>query len=383
MPQEDRHEHAHYALVVCKDTGAANAFSAFFKNLTDSKIHLSSICVDYAVNVFKKNGLKPTKESPQDLTENQVEHILDELRPDALLLGTSFDSWTERYFCKHARERGIPCVGFVDWWSNFGARFSTPQSTDLSYMPNAIAVMDEDARLGCIADGIPKEIIHIIGNPYWDDLIATKENTTQLHMQIRKKLGIPKHTLLAMVFSSNIRNLPLHLGYDEYDFWDALLPLPEYTCQQVPIQWALKPHPRESRQDNIDMMKTFNISPLLVDTLSGIEAIAAADFVIGMCSSVLFEAALLGKKVVSLQPGLSTGKLEYLRIFDRISVPKIVNVSEVKGVINRLLNDDIAYPTLTNIPTPIGKGTATAALQELLIADLHKKTKRMHEKGTV
>jgi hypothetical protein len=88
---------------------------------------------------------------------------------------------------------------------------------------------------------------------------------------------------------------------------------------------------------------------------------------------VLFEAALLGKKVVSLQPGLSTGKLEYLRIFDRISVPKIVNVSEVKGVINRLLNDDIAYPTLTNIPAPIGRGTATAALLELLIADLHKK----------
>jgi hypothetical protein len=147
MPREDHHEHVHNALVVCKDTGAANAFSAFFKNLANNKIRLSSICVEYAVNVFKKNGLHPTKESPLDLTENQVERILDELQPDALLLGTSFDSWAERFFFKHAHERGIPCVGFVDWWSNFGARFSTPNSTDLSYIPDAIAVMDEDARL--------------------------------------------------------------------------------------------------------------------------------------------------------------------------------------------------------------------------------------------
>jgi len=358
------------ALLVCKDTGAANAFSIFLKNWNDTTTPLFSVCVNYAVNVFKNNGIQPTKESPRDLSENEVKQLLDEFQPGAILLGTSHDSWTERFFCKQARIRGIYCVGFVDWWSNFGARFSTPNTNDLSFLPNLISVMDEDARLGCIADNVPEELLRITGNPYWDHIAAKKEDIEQLRKQVRKQLRVPKQTLLAMVFSSNIRNLNLNLGYDEHSFWEALVPLPEYSKQNIPIQWALKPHPRERQQDIIDMLKKYHINPLIIDDFSAIEAVAAADFIIGMCSSVLFEAALLGKKVVSLQPGLLTGKLEYLRIFDHIMVPKVVNISEVKDVVYRLINNELGYSDLRKIPSPIGKGTANSALQALLLGSL-------------
>jgi hypothetical protein len=239
-------------------------------------------------------------------------------------------------------------------------------------VPDAIAVMDNDALLGCIADGLPKKVLHITGNPYWDDLLLQKQTIEQLRRQVRTQLGVSKDTLLAMVFSSNIRNLPLNLGYDEYKFWGALVPLPKKTSKGMPIQWALKPHPREKNQDTVDIIEKFDIDPLVVDKCSAIEAVVAGDVIIGMCSSVLFEAALLGKKVVSLQPGLTTGKLEYLRIFHHIGVPTVIKISEVNGVVTRLLNDEVPYPNLAAIPPPIGNGTAVGTLQTLLRTGMKK-----------
>jgi len=359
-------------LIVCKDTGAANALSVLLKDWKTVGIPVNSLCISHAVKVFRKRGIRPTKEYPNDITRKEITLVLDKIKPKAIMLGTSLDSETERICCVEARKHKIFCMAFVDWWSNFGARFSTPNTNDLAYLPDVIAVPDEDARLGCIADRIPSELLHITGNPYWDYLKNKKRDLRQLRKNIRKKLYIHDKTIAAVIFSSNIRNLKLNLGYDEHDFWKAITPLPKFSKRGIPICWILKPHPRENKEETRNILKRYHVNLKIVDNLSALEITAAADIVIGMCSSTLFEAALIGKKVISLQPNLNNNNQQYLRIFDHLSIPKIIKVTEVKNILNVSFNDELKYPDLNKIPPPICDGTASLNLEKLLLAGMQK-----------
>ncbi len=360
-------------LLICKDTGAANALSTFIKNWDYNKAKIFSICIGHAINVFRSNNIIPSLELNEDLNKKKVEEIINEIRPEAVFVGTSLDSWTERYSIIEAKKKGMYCLGLVDWWSNFGARFSNPGTNDLAYLPDKIAVMDEDARFGCINDGIPDSILSITGNPYWDSLRNGEYPIQHLQTEIKTKLGIQDEALVVVVISSDIRNLNLNLGYDEHDFWKAVISLPAYNKKGIPIKWMLKPHPREKREDINNMLKKHRVKPKILDDFSSIETIAVADFLVGMCSSLLFEAALLGKKVVSIQPSMNIDTLKYLRIFDHISVPKIIDGAKVRYIIEHLINQELAYPKLENMPQPIGNGEANSAIKKLLMEGMKTK----------
>jgi|GEM_PF-5140632 len=360
-------------LLVCKDTGAANALSTFIKNWDSPTTQIFSICIGHAIKVFRSNNLIPSMESDEDFNNKKVEEIINEIQPGAIFVGTSLDSWTERYSIMTAKKKGIYCLGLVDWWSNFGARFSNPGTRDLAYLPDEIAVMDEDAKFGCIDDGIPDSILSITGNPYWDFLIKRKD-LIKLQTQTKSKLGISDQTLVVVVISSDIRNLNLNLGYDEHDFWKAVVPLPDYNKRGAPIKWVFKPHPREKLEDINNMLKEYDIKPIILDDFSPIETIALSDFVVGMCSSLLFEAALLGKKIVSIQPSMNGDTLKYLRIFDHISVPKVIDSSKVRYTIEHLINQELDYPKLGNIPYPMRNGKASSSIKKLLMKGI-KNTK--------
>ncbi len=355
-------------LVACRDTGAANELAAFV-NLcpSETSVLLRTLCVGPAVDVFKEAGIIPTMEFAHELDSSEVHRVLDQLQPKAIVLGTSHDSWTERFILEYACSHGVYCLGVVDWWSNFGRRFSTPGTGDLRYLPDAICVTDEDARQGCIADGIPSTLLHVVGNPYWDYLLTVSDEVRlATRRQVRERLGISNGAVLALAISSNLRNLNLDLGYDETDFWRAIVPLPCETTDGRPIVWAVKPHPREQHQDLQTMLDAYNARPLFIEGLSAFEAVNAADYIIGMCSSVLFEAALLGKPVVSLQPGVTKGKLDFLRIFDHLEIPKIIYEHEAREVVFRFINGLVPYPNLNKVPFKVGGKSAYHALRNLL-----------------
>jgi len=364
----DFQSHLATLVVVCQDTGAAYALASYGARAASS-FRLRSICIGKAGEVFRSTGVIPDWEYESDPGSEVIDNLVEEMGSDAVLLGTSFDSWTERLFCKKARDQGLFTVSFVDWWSNFGRRFSTPGSNDLAFLPEIIAVMDEDARSGCITEGIPAHLLQVTGNPYWDYLadhapMIVKESRES----VRNDLGIGNNTLLGLIISSNIRNLGLNLGYAEADFFSSVRPLPERTEAGMPIAWVVKPHPKESPAELRYMLSCERMPLPLLEGVSAIEAVAASDFVMGMCSSVLFEAALLGRPVVSLQPGLDNDKLHTLRIFDHLGIPKITRTGDAKIAVQDLVNGRIPSPVLGKAPFPLGNNRAadriTALFQE-------------------
>ena len=353
-------------LVICKDMGASNAISVFLRYFNDPTVSFYIVCIRYAVEVFKRNGVATNEEYAHDPGQERVIDILDTYMPDAVFLGTSLDCWAERWCCVEARKRDIYTLSFLDWWSNFAVRFSTPQTKDLAYLPSGIATLDDDACSGCVADGIPETLLHRVGNPYWDYLANKKEDILTLRLSARKKMGIGAKDVFVMIASSYIKNLNIDLGYDENDFWKAITPLPEMTKKGVSVIWGLRSHPRDDNNQVKDMLKEHCADPVMMNDLTIQEAIASADYIIGMCSSVLLEAALMGKKIASLQPGLRLDGARYLKIFDHIGVPKITDPKKVKDAVERLINDELPGPDLTKMPFYVGGYSAHNALSDLL-----------------
>lgn len=354
-------------LIVCHDTGSANALSVFARHLKNLQLDVGVVCSGTSATVFCKMGIQPDALVSDRLGLDDVLHLFDTFRPDAVVLGTSLDSRAERMFCREAGERGVFSLALVDWWSNFGRRFSTPGSLDLLFLPDAIAVEDEDAAAGALADGIPGGQIHITGNPYWDHLLGiSEEYVAMTRHEIRTQLGVPLESRLGVIFSSNLRRLDLDLGYDESDFLDSIDPLPIIDEAGKPLVWFVKPHPKETIQELEALLMKYS-SILQVIECSSIEAIAAADYVLGMCSSSLLEAVFLKRKVVSLQPGLKREKTEFLRVFHRLGVPEIVSAAEARITVNQLVNDKFPAVDPFRLLSPNARGESCGILYTLLI----------------
>lgn len=357
-------------MCVCRDAGAANALAAFALAVDPAGAQVLSVCVGPARDAYRAAGTTPWLSSAAELDRGAVDDLLDRARPAAVLLGTSLDSSTERTFLLAARDRGVRSVGVVDWWSNFGQRFSSPRTVDLAYLPDAVAVPDEDARRGCVQDGVPDTLIHVVGNPYWDRLARLSAAfRSAARRKARAALGVDARARVVLVVSSDIRNLDLALGYDELDFWRAVGPLPSRTAAGRPVVWAVKPHPREPVEDLVAMLRAHGVGALVVEGMAGIDAVLASDGAVGMCSSLLFEAALVGRPVVSLQPGMDADRLRHLRIFDHLRITTGTDAGAASHLVRLLLDGPLRRPDMAGLPAPIGDGRAAARLQGLLSTD--------------
>ncbi|NPU86136.1 MAG: hypothetical protein HPY65_16790 [Syntrophaceae bacterium] len=365
-------------LIACHDAGAANALSRLVGPWKSEGMFVQAVTMQYASEVFSRSGIRPDRAYDADMTNDQVCEVLDQIEPDAVLLGSSLDSQGERLLAAEARKRGIRTAGLVDWWSNFGQRFSAPGTRDLRFLPDIVAVPDDDAREGCIAEGIPAESIRITGNPYWEDLIGISRSLWEFtRNNVRTCLNVPPESRLILIVSGNIRNLGLDLGYDEGDLFGAIASLSRSNGIRRPVCWAVKPHPRESLADLRDLMAASGLrEPLILADTEPLDAVCAADGVFGMCSSLLFEAALLGKRVVSFQPNLNRDKLEYFRIFRHIGIPVLTDTDPVRDVLATLAGDQGQVPDLSRLPRPIGRGTAGMNLKQILMGDWM--TRRSH-----
>ncbi|MBW1713151.1 MAG: hypothetical protein JRJ59_08405 [Deltaproteobacteria bacterium] len=346
-------------LLVCHDTGAANAVAALAKSWLKAGTPASTFCTGPAIKTFEAHGLKPWGQAAEVIDPQEAAAVLAELEPDFVLTGTSYDAWTERLFCQEARKLGVWSVGLVEWWSGFCLRFSTPRTKDLNFVPDLVAVLDEECRAGCLAEGLPPERLIVTGNPFWDELVRfDPERLEVMGLETRKRLGLGGRCLIVLVASTIIRNLDRRLGFDEEDFWAAVSPLPFETSGGRPIKWLVKPHPQEDPVELNDILARHQVDPLLVDGLSALEALAAAQVVVGTLSSMLMEAALLGRSVFSIQPGRKPGVFSRLKVFKSINLPVLTDQAGVDWFLDGLIAGRLDRPDLKRLPWPLTDGNS-------------------------
>jgi hypothetical protein len=296
-------------VAVAGDPGGAAAVAPVIERLRQEGHSIEVLAYHQAVGLWRERGLAPV-----DLAlvtdRAEVEHRLG--AADALLVGTSFNEigW-EKHFVAASRHQMVPSLAVLDFWSNYRSRFVDDRG-NLTFLPDLIAVMDEQARSEMIAEGFPADHLCVTGQPAFDELETFRTNREARRQSARDYLEVgPSDQLivfvsqpLAALFGTDTTN-PLFLGYTEAQVRLALRQALETIARRTGIRILLliRPHPRENLNELSEPSSAW--VHVRVDNWGDRrDVVLAADLVVGMNSVLLVEACLLRCPVLSLQPGL-------------------------------------------------------------------------------
>lgn len=276
-------------LFYARDPGGANAVKPLIEPLKNK---------GYEVFVF---GAGAALKILPDITEfeGDTDGLINKIKPDFVITGTSADCMTEKKLRKSAKNAGIQCLSVSDAWVNYN-RF-TPYScselrknkkyNELEYLPDYVIVMDEAAKKGSIEEGVPESVIYTFGNPHFKYI---KDAFEKLDIsKLRNSLLQGKEKLALWASECLIEDYGA--GMELESLKDIISIIPDN------VQLIVKPHPRE-KENKFDGFKDIKNITIIKDKTSQ-ELIKSSDIVMSMTSMVLTEALIAAKPVISYQKG--------------------------------------------------------------------------------
>lgn len=195
-----------------------------------------------------------------------------------LVLGRDWGTDLDVQVLSWARSRGVKSIVLLDYWSNYAVSFR--DETGNYHWPDAYLVMDDMAKQEAIEEGVPSDILRVVGQPGLDKF-CTMERDSPPDKDVLF-LSQP----LSMLYGDS-------LGYTEQsvlaDVWRA--------CQECGRKLEVKFHPKDDeffQQQYQDIAVTGDVDKLM----------RHYSLVIGMSTMALLHAVLMSVPVVSYQPGL-------------------------------------------------------------------------------
>lgn len=315
-------------LIVARDPGAAGAL------IPVAKRHPATVTAFGAARLcFERAGIACSGPL-EDADESVVENWMDTISPEVVLTGTSRQKFVERdgRWWRLAREKSIPSIALLDHWAGYREKFSAHVAFD--HTPHAIAVMDAYAKHRLEELGCPAHKIAVTGQPAFDALLS---GDLPGRMQARRRWGCDENDWV-VVFASEpqAEDHGISLGYDELQ----VLRMAIEALSGLPAKLVIKPHPRETPQRLHAVLKQAAPSAWLETELSAREAISAADCVVGMTSIFLLEAALAGRRVLSIQP---SHPMEWTARFSRL-ITTVGGISQARHWLSEPQNRQLLAP---------------------------------------
>ncbi|CUW41754.1 conserved protein of unknown function [Magnetospirillum sp. XM-1] len=229
-----------------------------------------------------------------------------------LCFGTSLADHLPLALARAARERGMPVLCVLDNWMNYRARLGMDGGAAL--IPDIYAVMDDKAHNEALAEGVPAGCLRVTGHPglagLAADAAAAADSGWRRQLRGRLGLGLEGKGLVAFIgepVSKDQGTGPESASWRGYTERDVL----RLLCRELQpwagrLEVAIVPHPRDDVVELTDLWQTSRgaLGGGLVEGVSGRQVMLAADRVAGMASILLYEAWLVGKPAISLQPGL-------------------------------------------------------------------------------
>jgi hypothetical protein len=227
---------------------------------------------------------------------------LERIKPDFVITGTSANDFTERQLWRQAAEAeggGIPSMAILDFWVNYGVRFSRYGTKDLHLfdgkcdcLPRYICVMDALAKADMIADGAPADRILPFGNPHFERLAQSAAEYP----------AAPSDGCILFAsqpFDDNWRAGAEHI---------ALADLIDIAKDRdLPVM--IRKHPKESEEK---FAKYLSDSVKLDTGDNAAASIREARMVVSVNSMVLIEALFYGRKIISYQPKTKDGANDFI-----------------------------------------------------------------------
>jgi hypothetical protein len=237
------------------------------------------------------------------------------------VFGTSVRDCYPLRLARVAQASGLPVICVLDNWMNYRRRLETDGQPVL--LPDGYAVMDDLARDEAVADGVPIGCLRVVGQAALatlaDEYLACSVDAKR--ERVLRESGWAGCGKRLVVFISEPASKdqgadqlsPHFRGYTE----QTVLGLLAHCLQPFheSVQVGLVPHPREDAMGLLAHWRACQgrVQGGQLPVATGREAVFIAHGVCGMASLLLYEAMLLGKPVLSLQPSLRLPQLEFLR----------------------------------------------------------------------
>jgi len=248
--------------------------------------------------------------------ETDARAILDQWTPKGVLAGTSENPETLGLaLIAEARNRGLATAAFVDGPASADYRFRGPGDAPLAFAPDWILVADPVSGKNYQTLGHPPQNIIHCGHPYFDRVRAKAQELAQKDRALSLAEIIPDAPpdRPVVVFLAEISD-----GLEPGAFRRS----PEYTLHG---RGASDARTNIVLEEVLDVLNTIQPRPTIVlrlhpknteqefeyylgeiDHLShtgpASDLLYCADLVIGMTTIALFEAALMGRPVLSVTP---------------------------------------------------------------------------------
>src|SRR5438876_2230535 len=242
-------------VVIAGDPGGAAAVGPVLELLRQEGRPLHALASRQAVANWRSRGLE-VDELPHSTNLEQAQRYLCELRADVLLSATSDNGVNlEKPFIAAARRLGIPSLAVLDHWMNYRLRF-TNEKGELVFLPDRIAIMDEQAREEMLAEGLDAGRLAVTGQPAFDELASLRRSTTpQQRQAVRQLLGVSPDERMVLFASEPISTMcgtepsqPLYPGYTERtvlrDLAAALGRIAERRTEKIVL--VVRPHPLDN-----------------------------------------------------------------------------------------------------------------------------------------
>ena len=247
-------------------------------------------------------------------TDAGVRQLLRDAGPDVVVSGLvgpkdGLDYRLQRV----ARELGIATAAVLDAWVHLTERFADPERDDpLAYLPDRLGVPDPLTADELAAAGIPRGRMRVTGHPLIDEIKTREAHAEAVRAELRRTLGIREEEMLIVFFSEPLRWLHEQAGGSGpgYDELDAFALLREGLSRfGRPAALVVKEHPRRpslgaALAEALGESAAYRILAMEDGLARPEDLLLAADVVAGMLSSLLVFAALLGRLVLVLQPGV-------------------------------------------------------------------------------
>lgn len=232
-------------------------------------------------------------ELKSDLTREGATAIIEKEKPDILLTATGGGTG-EQELRNVANERHISSYVILDFWKHYVRRWKYADY-DLAGMNDLVLVMDENARREMMRDGFPESRIVVTGHPYlervFNDMIVTGDKTASEDSYLF--LSQPSETI-------ELRDYVVH---PVVSVFAALKDYSKSVNKKITLYVKLHPLEKMSRELS-DICNAADVSDAKLifkgadDDFVGLAK--ECKTVIGYNSIALFEAAALGRRVLSL-----------------------------------------------------------------------------------
>ncbi|MDX2106509.1 MAG: hypothetical protein SFY67_08910 [Candidatus Melainabacteria bacterium] len=335
-------------LLFMEDPGAVNFLAELPRALNAKKITSTVIADGLAINNLRKRNVG-FETRVVDLNANE---IINRVQPKVVVLGTSDNKNSFAFeLIMACRKAQITTVGAIDIAANAQYRFKGNSDNPLKYSPDFLVVPDLMTQKEFENLRYPVDKIFECGHPHYDYVAAKGKKLESLKSKRDTRISLfpnlDPDKLLVPFLSQPVSQLVKKMmeRNDDYTLsgWGDSDRRTDIVLQELidalspyrdSINFGVRLHPKNTL-DEFDRYKSqLNFVDNKCDSL---ELVHASELAIGMSTMLLFEAALMGVKTLSVLPRIS--EADWLPVSARKSVPIVCTRLELKVFLDEFFSN--------------------------------------------